>query len=126
MFDSIQDLEDYIEAEFIHFGISDWEFKWNKLSTVTLGQTFLFENRIELSLKFVIANFHDPKTIRNVILHEIAHALAFKHERHTEHGEPWKRFCNITGAKPEQYQVIKTSAKRSKLVIQDDTYSLAY
>lgn len=127
MFDSIEDIEAYINEEFIRFNISNWKFKWNKRSTNTLGQAFLYNKVIELSLKFVIANFDKPRVIRDIILHEIAHALAFIHKGETGHGKDWVYYCNITGAKPNRLiDGHNRIPRNTKLVIQDNNYSLSY
>lgn len=104
MFETINELEDWIRDEFNHFGISDWGFKWNNRTTKVLGRCFCVNKTIELSRKFVLLNIEqNPKEIRNVILHEIAHALEYKYERTSGHGERWKFYCNVTGARPDQF-----------------------
>lgn len=104
MFETIDELEEWILSEFDHFGIPDWKFVWNNRTTKTLGMCFCAQNTIELSKKFVVLNIKtNPKEIRNVILHEIAHALEYKFERTSGHGERWKFYCSITGARPEQF-----------------------
>ena len=127
MFNSLEELEDYIKEEFIRFNISNWEFRWNKRATATLGQAFLHYKRIELSLKFVIANFDKPRIIRDIILHEIAHALAYIHKGDEGHGKDWIYYCNITGARPTRLISEHNRIPRNtKLVIQDNNYSLSY
>lgn len=126
MFECIDDITEYAKEEFARFGISDWEFRWNNRTTRTLGCAFLLHKRIELSMKFVLANWDKPRRIRDVILHEIAHALAWIHTGHYEHGKEWVYYCNITGAQPNRYQTGIINPGKSKLVINSNLYNLIY
>jgi predicted SprT family Zn-dependent metalloprotease len=55
---------------------------------------------ITLSRAFVERNAE--RTVRDTILHEAAHALAWEHDRVTGHGPAWKQWCAVTGAKPRR------------------------
>jgi predicted SprT family Zn-dependent metalloprotease len=37
------------------------------------------------------------------VLHEIAHALSYVHNKYVGHGDPWKKWCCIVGAKPKTF-----------------------
>jgi predicted SprT family Zn-dependent metalloprotease len=78
------------------FGLATWEFGFNRRKR-SLGLCRYTEQRIELSLHFVAA--HDEVSIRDVILHEIAHALA-GHE--AAHGPLWRAIAEAIGARPER------------------------
>jgi predicted SprT family Zn-dependent metalloprotease len=78
------------------FGLAAWEFGFNRRKR-GLGLCRYTERRIELSLHFVIG--HDELSIRDVILHEIAHALA-GHE--AAHGPLWRAIAEAIGARPER------------------------
>ncbi len=78
------------------FGLTGWEFGFNRRKR-SLGLCRYTEQRIELSLHFVAG--HDEPTIRDVILHEIAHALA-GHE--VAHGALWRAIAESIGARPER------------------------
>ena len=74
----------------------DWEFGLNR-GKRNLGLCRYTLQRIELSAHFVAV--HDEPAIRDVILHEIAHALA-GHE--AAHGPLWRAICLAIGARPER------------------------
>jgi predicted SprT family Zn-dependent metalloprotease len=77
-------------------GLSQWGFGLNR-SKRNLGLCRYAERRIELSAHFVAQ--HDEPEIRDVILHEIAHALA-GHD--AGHGSLWRAICRAIGARPER------------------------
>jgi predicted SprT family Zn-dependent metalloprotease len=77
-------------------GLARWEFGLNR-SKRNLGLCRYTLQRIELSAHFVAG--HDEPAIRDVILHEIAHALA-GHE--AAHGPLWRAICRAIGARPER------------------------
>lgn len=76
--------------------LSAWEFGFNRRKCA-LGLCRHAERRIELSAYFVMAN--DEAAIRDVILHEIAHALA---GYRAGHGPKWRAICERIGAVPER------------------------
>jgi predicted SprT family Zn-dependent metalloprotease len=78
------------------FGLSTWTFGFNRRKR-SLGLCRYTERRIELSLHFVAA--HDEPSVRDVILHEIAHALA---GHKAAHGPLWRAICEAIGARPER------------------------
>src|SRR5262249_46833618 len=75
-------------------GLREWSFafNWRKRS---LGVCYYERKRIELSRHYVARN--DEASIRDTILHEIAHALA---GRKAGHGAAWKAICLAIGATP--------------------------
>jgi len=78
------------------FRLEGWRFGFNRRKR-SLGLCRYTEQRIELSAHFVAA--HDEPAIRDVILHEIAHALA-GHE--AAHGPLWRAIAESIGARPER------------------------
>ena len=54
-------------------GLRDWSFAFNRAKR-TMGLCRHHQRRIELSVYFVLSN--DAASVRDCILHEIAHALA--------------------------------------------------
>jgi predicted SprT family Zn-dependent metalloprotease len=77
-------------------GLRAWSFAFNRAKR-TMGLCRHTERRIELSVYFVLAN--DADSVRDCILHEIAHALAGLEEGH---GPIWKLICQRIGARPER------------------------
>lgn len=76
--------------------LSGWTFAFNRARR-TMGLCRHHEQRIELSVYFVLAN--DEANVRDCILHEIAHAIA---GLEAGHGPRWKQICKRIGAKPER------------------------
>jgi len=77
-------------------GLDTWSFTFNRSKT-NMGLCRYAERLIELSLHFVERN--STETIRNTLLHEIAHALA---GRAAGHGPAWRAVCLRIGARPER------------------------
>ncbi len=77
-------------------GLAEWDFGFNRRKRA-LGLCRYVQQRIELSVYFVIS--HGEVEIRDVILHEIAHALA---GHAAAHGPRWRAICRQIGAKPER------------------------
>jgi predicted SprT family Zn-dependent metalloprotease len=78
------------------YRLTEWTFAFNRAKR-TMGLCRHEERRIELSVYFVLAN--DAESIRDCILHEIAHALAGCEDGH---GPVWREICRRIGAKPER------------------------
>ena len=78
------------------YRLTGWTFAFNRAKR-TMGLCRHLERRIELSVYFVLAN--DADSVRDCILHEIAHALAGLAEGH---GPIWREICLRIGAKPER------------------------
>jgi predicted SprT family Zn-dependent metalloprotease len=77
-------------------GLDGWTFGFNRAKR-TMGLCRHHARRVELSVYFVLAN--DQASVRDCILHEIAHALA---GLKAGHGPKWQRTCRRIGAKPER------------------------
>jgi predicted SprT family Zn-dependent metalloprotease len=92
----LTDAEELARRLMKRHGLAAWEFGFNRRKR-SLGLCRYTEQRIELSTHFVAG--HDEPSIRDVILHEIAHALA-GHE--AAHGPLWRTICAAIGAKPER------------------------
>ena len=93
-------------------GLPDWSFRYDR-ALRRAGACFFRERLISLSCAFVELN--DEDVVRDTIRHEVAHALAWKHDRATGHGAAWKKWCEVTGAKPgrcyENEEVILPAAR---------------
>lgn len=83
-----------------HYQLSDWTFKFNRKKS-SFGVCYFFEQRIELSS--IIVQCNSIEEVRDTILHEIAHAVAFKLYNDTGHGIHWQEICKVIGAKPERF-----------------------
>lgn len=57
----------------------------------------------EISLSRPLVHLNSEEEVRDTILHEIAHALAWiRHRRNCGHDERWKAICVEIGARPER------------------------
>lgn len=83
-----------------HYQLSNWTFKFNRKKS-SFGVCYFFQQRIELSSVLVECNSLDQ--VRDTILHEIAHAIAFTLYNDCAHGIHWQEVCKIIGAKPERF-----------------------
>lgn len=77
----------------------EWKFDWNKRKSA-LGVCNFRKKTIYLS-EYFLGRIPDDE-IKDTILHEIAHALAFIEYKHAGHGWQWKLVCRRIGAKPDR------------------------
>jgi predicted SprT family Zn-dependent metalloprotease len=77
-------------------GLRGWSFAFNR-SKLRLGLCRYGPQVIELSIHFIERN--SEASIRDTLLHEIAHALA---GRAAGHGSLWQTWCRRLGANPER------------------------
>jgi predicted SprT family Zn-dependent metalloprotease len=77
------------------YGLADWTFAYNRRKRA-LGFCFYASRTIELSIHFVEHN--DADSIRDTLLHEIAHALVGPGHAHDT---VWKAMCRRIGAQPQ-------------------------
>lgn len=97
---SLDDVEAYARACLDICGLGAWEFGWDR-AVRRLGCCRVSRRRITLSRYFAAAHLDaEPVQIRDTILHETAHALAWEHARHAGHGPLWKACCRALGATP--------------------------
>lgn len=94
-----RDIETYARLKLDEYGLPDWQFGWDRARR-RLGVCRLQEKSITLSIHFVRANLEVPHEIRDTILHEIAHALAWTRHGDRTHGPLWKQICRDLGAVP--------------------------
>jgi predicted SprT family Zn-dependent metalloprotease len=79
-----------------NFGLHDWNFVFNRRK-LEMGLCLFDARVIALSLHFVELN--DESSIRDTLLHEIAHALVGPGHGHDL---VWKSKCREIGARPER------------------------
>jgi predicted SprT family Zn-dependent metalloprotease len=75
---------------------SSWHLQWNNCKTI-FGRCNLTKKIIFLSKPIVRLN--DEATVKDTILHEIAHALV---EPGAGHGGRWQRMAIVVGCRPER------------------------
>lgn len=82
------------------WGLQEWSFRFTRAQSFA-GRCRYADTTIELSKPWMEANLGDEDLIEDVILHEIAHALA---GAGSKHGPRWKQFCLQVGARPQRCQ----------------------
>ena len=75
---------------------SDWKFRWSEAEN-EFGSCWEKKKEIVLSRPLTVLN--DAEQVIDVILHEIAHALA---GAAAGHGWRWMEKCRLVGARPER------------------------
>jgi len=97
------------------YGLIHWTFRFGKgkriFGTCSHGKK-------EISLSSVLSLLNDESVVRNIILHEIAHALVdVKHG----HDDTWRAMCRTIGARTERcynsWSVVIPPRKPPKYVI---------
>lgn len=79
-----------------HHGLRHWRFEFDR-AVRRFGCCYALQRKITLSRTLVELN--DEHEVEDVILHEIAHALAPLGEHH---GPKWKEIAASIGARPER------------------------
>jgi hypothetical protein len=78
----------------------EWEFIWSNKMTRAFG--YCYSNHIiKLSVPYFNLNKAFPHIIRNIILHEIAHAMQYEQMGYISHDKHWKNYCLKIGTVPE-------------------------
>lgn len=76
-----------------------WHFDWSEKMTSAFG--YCYSNKIiRLSRRHFNLNKSFPYIIRNVILHEVAHAMQMEQMGYLSHDKHWKNYCLKIGAAP--------------------------
>ena len=107
--DLVQDLA-LVALEDNKTDLPDWTFKWNN-RTAWLGLCDIGKKTIYLSKLWVVKLTEDEAL--DVILHEVAHALAWVRWGSHKHDAKWRLMCLELGAKPNR--LARVSISRSDL-----------
>lgn len=91
--------ESFVCEQLESWGLGDWAFRWD-YARCRLGSCRYDRRQITLSKYFVGCNPDQHEQIRDTVLHEIAHALAWIHSGEKGHGKEWKAWCLRVGALP--------------------------
>jgi predicted SprT family Zn-dependent metalloprotease len=95
-------LEDAKTLALLHmeeYGVDDkFTFEFEDCKR-TLGRCHYYTKKITLSKWY--AELNEEKEIEDTILHEIAHALAWTHNKFKGHGKIWKDWARKVGATPK-------------------------
>ncbi len=102
----LSDAENLARALMRQHGLAGWSYALNRRKR-SLGLCRYTARRIELSVYFVL--HHPEQQVREVILHEIAHALA---GHAAAHGPRWRAICQTIGARPKRCSDARMPAGR--------------
>jgi predicted SprT family Zn-dependent metalloprotease len=80
-----------------------WHFCWDNRSIKRFGVSKPSIRVISLSRALCKANLEKGEDIKNVILHEIAHAVQFSAMGYSDHGREWSSFAQSIGCDGKQY-----------------------
>jgi len=79
---------------------SIWKFQWSNKMSSAFG--YCYSNKvIRLSRKYFNLNKSFPSIVRNIILHEVAHAMQLEKMGYMSHDKHWKNYCSDIGAIPK-------------------------
>jgi len=92
-------------------GLEDWTLGWDNTKTI-YGRCWFGKRKITLSNHFFSRVTEENN--KDTLLHEAAHALAFIHDNHVDHGYAWQKWCVRLGAVPRRCG-ITTPAERATL-----------
>ena len=67
-----------------------FSISWNFRMRSAAGRAKLQTYEIEINPKLIQI---DEKEVWNTVLHELAHLVAWKRNRHRGHGQPWRQAC---------------------------------
>ena len=113
MYNTFEDVLEEANNELEHFGLYDWNVQFNYKYSRTLGTCHVLKKTIYISALFCHWKMQDnPRVIRDVILHEIAHALDWVRNKQCGHGTTWVQCCNLTGANPNRFVDIQSIRPR--------------
>ncbi len=92
----------YARACLVQLGLADWEFHWDR-AVKRMGCCRPLKRCISLSRYYAAACLPaDPAALQRTLLHELAHALAWMHQRATGHGAEWRYWCGELGIAGER------------------------
>ncbi len=92
----------WARACLVQLGLADWSFRWDR-AVKRMGCCWPMRRRISLSRYYAAAHLPgNPECLRRTLLHELAHALAWQHQRQSGHGEAWRFWCAELGIAGER------------------------
>ncbi|WP_242491800.1 SprT-like domain-containing protein [Actinomyces minihominis] len=84
----------YARAVLDHYGLHGWTVRWDRAKR---RAGCCYHSRREITLSRTLARLYPEDAMRNVVLHEVAHALAGAKHGHDAH---WKKLAVRVGAEP--------------------------
>ena len=96
-----EDVECYVLYELHRRELAGWGFFWDRARR-RLGACWYDRQCISLSRHLLGESGCTGREVRDTILHEIAHALAYVHGGERGHGRSWRNWCLFLGASPRR------------------------
>ncbi len=97
-----REVEAYARTCLEQLGLAGWGFHWDR-ATRRMGCCWPGRQRISLSRYYAAACLPaHPERLLRTLLHELAHALAWVHQRQSGHGAAWKHWCAELGIAGER------------------------
>lgn len=93
----MKEVEEFAHNQLQKYNLQSWKFVWDTRACRRYGQCRYDKQEIGVSKKMAIINTLEEN--KNVILHEIAHALTGPGHGHDR---LWKQKCLLVGARPER------------------------
>lgn len=101
----MQKVIEFAKHKLNEFGLNDYRVIINNRITRSLGKCKPLEKEIHVSGKLIKAESGLSETVKQVILHEIAHAIDFDRSGKLGHGAPFKAVCKEIGCTLDGTQV---------------------
>jgi len=85
-------------------GLDGWTVKFNGRMSRAVGKCKPHKEQIDLSETYFVdyEDEIDDELLKDVILHEIAHALDFERRGTSDHSRKWKKVAREVGANPSR------------------------
>ena len=92
---NVATIREFANEQLQKWGLADWNFEFNRRKNA-LGLCNFKSKTVYVSQYFT----SDLDKVRDTVLHEVAHALAFVRYGHKRHGWQWVICCRQVGANP--------------------------
>ena len=111
------------KADYKHFarkalssnGLDGWTIKFNGRIKRAVGKCKPRKKRIDLAKTYFVDHESaiDEEQLKDVILHEVAHALDFERRGTSDHSRKWKRVAREVGANPSRTTKLPEEIKKA-------------
>jgi predicted SprT family Zn-dependent metalloprotease len=107
---TINEAKEFAEAQLAIHGCSDWKVKITRGEAFSLGGCIFDSKTLTLSRRHVENDTEE--TVRDTILHEVAHVRAGSEKPY--HGAVWKEFARSMGAIPKAKKTVSLPPPKLK------------
>jgi predicted SprT family Zn-dependent metalloprotease len=98
------DFKRFARTEMSKLGLDGWTVKFNGRIKRAVGKCKPRKKRIDLSKAYFVEHGGElpDEMLKDVVLHEIAHALDYERRGTSDHSRKWKRVAREVGANPSR------------------------